>query len=274
MQNLKGKSEPAHLLQQTESEIDFAKLYDEHAEYSARRKNGSIEQQQIEIEVSQFKLPNLTKLLPQDFLPQRVIEIGCATGELIANFPVSSVGERVGVDISPANIATAKVRFPSVFFHAGNFTDFANQSYDCVILSDILEHVEDDAKFLADASKLGKYVLVNLPLEDNWLNRNRNYGPDDTSGHLRKYSLDQGLDLFKRAGLKILDYQQVWIHETAADQSRHQLKIRYSGSEYSGPKTIRVLKSIVMVICKKIPSIGHRLFASNLFAIAQKDYVK
>lgn len=46
-----------------------------------------------------------------------------------------------------------------------------------VIVSDVIEHVPDDAGFLRSAAGLGQIVLVNLPLEDNWLNDRRNYGP-------------------------------------------------------------------------------------------------
>lgn len=251
--------------------VDFAKLYDDHPEYAARRVNGSYEQEKITIEVNKFKLPNLASLLQHGWLPRRVIEIGCATGELIADFPVSTDGQRVGVDLSDANIVSARERFLGVEFHAGDFTGLSLQVSDCVILSDILEHVEDDAIFLSKAASLGKFVLVNLPLEDNWLNRNRNYGVHDDSGHLRKYTLGQGLDLFKDANLKVLQYRQVWAHETNVLNECRQLHRRYFGTEYSGNIAIRMLKRLVMQLACTLRPIGRRLFASNLFVIAQNN---
>ena len=251
--------------------VDFAKLYDTHAEYVARRVDGSFEQQQIAIEVARFKLPNLTSLLPHGFVPRRVIEIGCATGELIAGFPIAVGGRRVGVDISASNIAAAQARFPAVTFHAGSFTDLTAQEFDCVILSDLLEHVENDAGFLADAARLGRYVLVNLPLENNWLNRTRAYGPDDASGHLRSYSLEQGLDLFSRAGLKVIDQRRVWVFESGVELERRQLRKRHFGVEYNGGFATRMLKRTVMQLAYVLPPLGRRLFASNLFVIAQKN---
>jgi SAM-dependent methyltransferase len=84
--------------------VDFAKLYDEHADYTARRREGSFAQAQIALEVAEFKVPNLVRLLPSGYRPRRILEIGCATGELIAGFPVAAGGDRVGVDISASNV--------------------------------------------------------------------------------------------------------------------------------------------------------------------------
>jgi len=251
--------------------VDFAGLYDDHVEYSARRVRGSFEQEKVAIEVAAFKVPNLVRLLPRGWTPRRVLEIGCATGELIAAFPVAPDGHRVGIDISQSNISSARERFSAVEFHAGNFTNLSMPGFDCVILSDILEHVEDDVRFLADAACLGEYVLVNLPLEDNWINRNRNYGIDDASGHLRKYSLEQGLDLLKHAGLDVLEYHRIWAHETTVLRECRQLRHRHFGAEYSGGTAARVLKRMVMQLACAFPPIGRRLFPSNLFAIAQKS---
>ncbi|MBU0466038.1 MAG: class I SAM-dependent methyltransferase [Proteobacteria bacterium] len=251
--------------------VNFGVLYDNHPKYIARRVDGSYEQEQIALEVTGFKVPNLTRLLPRGWTPRRVLEIGCATGELIAAFPVAPDGHRVGVDISASNISSACVRFPSVEFHAGNFTNLSLQKFDCVILSDILEHVKDDVHMLAAAACLGQYVLVNLPLEDNWINRSRAYGVDDTSGHLRKYSLEQGLDLFKYADLQVLGYNRIWMHETAVACETRQLRRHYFGVEYNGRFGIRVLKRMVMQLVCVLPSLGRSLFSSNLFAIAQKS---
>jgi SAM-dependent methyltransferase len=251
--------------------VDYAVLYDVHADYAARRTLGSFEQEQINIEVADFKLPNLVNLLPPGWLPGSVLEIGCATGELIAAFPVAIGGLRVGVDISAENLLAARQRFPSVTFVDGNFTELRHPQFACVILSDVLEHVEDDVSFLRSAAAMGRYTLVNLPLEDNWLNRGRAYGPHDLSGHLRKYSLRQGLELFSHAGLTVLSYRRVWIHETDVDTKRRQLRVRHFGQAYSGRAGTRFLKRALVSACGSLQSLGRRMFASNLFAIATRD---
>ena len=121
------------------------------------------------------------------------------------------------------------------------------------------------------ASQCARYTLVNLPLEDNWLNRNRAYGPDDASGHLRRYSLQQGLALFPRAGLKVMSYQQVWIHETSVDSDRRRLRRHHFGQAYAGSLATRALKRSVSAAAHIARPLGRRLFASNLFALAVKE---
>ncbi|RZL68402.1 MAG: class I SAM-dependent methyltransferase [Variovorax sp.] len=250
--------------------IDYSALYDGHPEYVARRQQGSIEQMQIDLEVRLFKLPNLLRLVPQSRELRRVLEIGCATGELIAGVPVTTNGSRVGIDISVANVEAARTRFPEIEFYCGDLCEFRDPGFDAVILSDVLEHVPNDQEFLRVAARVGEVVLVNLPLEDNWLNRNRGYGPDDVSGHLRKYSLADGLELFERAGLEILGYSQVWLHETPADAACRALRRERVGHAFSGAWPTRVAKQAVTTIARSFPIFGRRLFSSNLFAAACK----
>jgi SAM-dependent methyltransferase len=247
--------------------VDYAALYDAHPEYAARRDAASFERQQVDLEVRHFKLPHLLALLQGQALGS-VVEIGCATGELIAAFPLAEGGRRLGLDISARNIAAARERFPEVDFQTGDFRQLALPAFDAVVLSDVLEHVPDDAAFLADAAKLAPRVLVNLPLEDNWLNRRRAYGPDDVSGHLRAYSLAQGLDLVARAGLKTLNWQQVWIHETPAEGLRRELRRRRFGQAYAGGPLGRRLRQAVFAGASAIRPLGRALFASNLFVLA------
>ena len=251
--------------------VDFAALYDRHGEYTARRVAGSFEQAQVLLEATGFKIPHLLGVLPQGHVLTSVLEIGCATGELISNFPVAPGGQRVGCDISPANVRAAAARYPDVQFFAGDFAHMPMVQFDAVVLSDVLEHVDDDAGFLRSAAQRARYTLVNLPLEDNWLNRNRAYGPNDVSGHLRRYSLKQGLALFPRAGLRVLSHRQVWIHETSVDSERRRLREQHFGQAFAGSLPTRWLKQGVVAATRVVRPLGQRLFASNLFALAVKE---
>lgn len=250
--------------------VDFAALYDAHAEYVSRRVAGSFESRQIEIEVQGFKLPHLVALLPGDYRPASVLEIGCATGELIATFPVAPGGRRIGNDISAENIAAARARHPGTEFVAGDFRAIAPRAAECVILSDVLEHVEDDAGFLRDAGRLAtRYVLVNLPLEDNWTNSRRRYGPDDASGHLRKYSLAQGMALVQSFDGRLVTWTQDWVHEGAAHEQRKELRREVTGHRYGGSAPVRVVKALVEAAARHVRPFGRRLHPSNLFALLE-----
>jgi SAM-dependent methyltransferase len=250
-------------------QTDYAALYDGHPEYEARRQSDSFERMWVDTVVRYFKLPYLLNLAG-DWRPRTVLEIGCATGELIARFPVLDGGCRTGVDISECNIEIARQRFPQVSFVAGDFRHLNLEQADALILSDVLEHVPDDTAFLEDAGHLGRRVLINLPLECNWLNRGRPYGPQDASGHLRAYTLEQGLALIERAGLRIERWQRIWFHETLAESHSRALRRQYMGQAYAGGALGRELRRAAYVLARMARPVGRRLFPSNLFAVAER----
>ena len=190
----------------------------------------------------------------------------------MAAFPAPVGARKVGFDISPENVACARSRHPGIEFCNSDFREFEGAA-DIVVLSDVLEHVPDDCGMLRDAGRLGRLVLVNLPLEDNWLNRARAYGPDDVSGHLRRYSLDEGLALVEAAGLQALQWRQVWIHETECDEERRRLRRQALGSAFSGGRMVAAVKRCVWSAATLMRPVGRRLFASNLFVSASRRAV-
>jgi SAM-dependent methyltransferase len=244
-------------------------LYDDNPEYVARRDASSHSARQIDLEVRRFKVAGLLAVLPPDFGYRRVTEIGCATGELLAAFPGRDGTDTVkkGFDISPLNVAAARSRYPHIEFVAGDFRASEDRA-DIVILSDILEHVPDDVGFLRAAALRGAVVLINLPLEVNWLNARRKYGLQDPSGHLRTYSLQQGFDLLSAAGLEILHWRQLWSHETQYDCERRSLRRECLGHAYSGGPATRVVKGVLHTLARAAPTFGRRLYPSNLFVSA------
>ncbi len=250
-------------------EIDFSALYDEKiVEYVQRRDPDSYSARRIVLEVQEFKIPNLMSVIPIGFKYESIAEIGCATGELIATFPGANIKRRIGFDLSKKNIATAKARFPGTTFCSDDFRSFP-EHFDIVILSDILEHVPDDAQFLRDAAKLGKLILVNLPLEKCLTNLCRNYGPEDSSGHLRKYSFVDGMKLFEEAGLAVLELQRTWVLESRYELQRQQLNKDMFGSEFTGSAPVRFAKRTVFNFCIAVQIVGRVIFPSNLFASAK-----
>lgn len=253
---------------------DFASLYDEHDDYIDRRDPNSYSAKEIELEAREFKVPNLLRVMPDGLKVASVIEIGSATGEVLAAFPdkLGDSGKRIkktGFDISPLNVAAARARYPEIEFLDRDFREYAGKS-DVVILSDIVEHVPDDVGFLNQASALASIVLLNLPLEDNWTNRNRAYGVDDVSGHLRAYSLSDGFALVEAAGLEVLNWTQIWSHETDFDVRRRELKREYFGLVHSGPAPLRALKAGIYHSARLLKPFGRRLFPSNLFLSARR----
>lgn len=234
-------------------------------EYVCRRDPASYETKRIELEVKYFKIPNLVEVLPKEFKYTSVAEIGCATGELIGTFPGSDIKRRVGFDISPLNILSARKKFSQVTFYNNDFR-LSAEKFDLVILSDILEHVENDIEFLQAAGKMGKLVLVNLPIEKCLVNLFRNYGFDDPSGHLRSYSLEDGLQLFEKADLLTLKYAQKWSLESDYELLRQKLNEEVKGSRFSGDFWQQKIKASIFMLIYHFRSLERFIFSSNLFA--------
>jgi hypothetical protein len=123
----------------------------------------------------------------------------------LARFPIETpLSKRVGIDISEKNIDSAKKRYPEINWYCGSIMDISyNNKFDLVILSDILEHVEKDFELLKEVSDLSKVLLVNIPMEKCYMNRKREYGQNDVSGHLRAYDYKDVIQLIKKADLTI-----------------------------------------------------------------------
>ena len=246
--------------------VDFRALYDgKIAEYIERRDPNSYSAQRIALEVREFKIPNLVSVLPPNFTYNTIAEVGCATGELIATFPGVDIRRRVGFDLSRLNIESARKRFPNTTF-VTDPEQFYRDQYDLLILSDILEHVPDDTQMLREASKVAKILLINLPLEKCLTYLFRRYGPDDPSGHLRWYSLSDGLRLFASADLRVIAHTRVWVMETRYELMRQELNRQLLGAPFSGGRITRGGKRLFFTFCNSFQPVGRLVFPSNLFA--------
>ena len=77
-----------------------------------------------------------------------ILEIGCGFGEYIGLFN----SKLYGTDISINALNKAKIFNPNVnFFQAnGEKLPVKDSSFDCILLPDIIEHVEDDQALLKE----------------------------------------------------------------------------------------------------------------------------
>lgn len=81
----------------------------------------------------------------------KVLEIGTATGEILAA-TAPSVG--VGIDISPEMIKKAREKFPKYNFFTAPIEDFNYpDTFDYIIMADLIDHVYDVVRVLESAHK-------------------------------------------------------------------------------------------------------------------------
>lgn len=153
----------------------------------------------------QFFIDNLS---PDDM----VLDIGCGNGAVA--FDVSDrAKEVVGIDISSNNILRAQSKYvkDNLKFINGDALDYNfDKQFDKIILSNVLEHIENRVDFLKGLHDVSKVILLRVPLiERDWLavykkNSSLEYRLDST--HFVEYT-EAGLkEELKRAGWKIENY--------------------------------------------------------------------
>lgn len=193
------------------NDIDFAVFYDNQPDYIAFR-NDEEKQKEYKILVD-WKVRKLSGVIPGNLKFRNILEVGCAFGVLLNNIADRlSIDARTGIDISGENIKAARILYPRCEFYKGTLDDYVkersliqkNNKLDLIVLSDIIEHIPDDLAFLKLVREVSEYVVVNLPLEKSFKNRNRKYGINDPSGHLQSYDKKIARKLFKDAGFLLI----------------------------------------------------------------------
>ena len=96
----------------------------------------------------------------------RILDLGCGAGWLSAILGL--FGPTVGVDLSESAIQSAQERYPHVQFLQADLFDweFLPDAFDIVVSQEVIEHVEDQARYLHiawDALRPGGYLILTTP---------------------------------------------------------------------------------------------------------------
>jgi ubiquinone/menaquinone biosynthesis C-methylase UbiE len=114
---------------------------------------------------------------------------------------------------------------PEIDFVHGDFMKVDAQSVDLIIFSDVVEHVEDDKKFMEKCARCGKYGLFKIPIEDSLyiklqIATGRRFppGPNHPSGHVHDYTYNEAIALvekyFSILSVEYPDYTEVVPRDT------------------------------------------------------------
>lgn len=125
-----------------------------------------------------------------------VLDVGCGHGEV--SFDVAQKAAKVvGIDISPKHITIAqkKYQWENLEFVVGDaITYHWSQTFDVVILSNVLEHIKQRPEFLRRLARVAPKILIRVPmLTRDWLtvykkNEGLEYRLDNT--HYIEYTLE------------------------------------------------------------------------------------
>lgn len=162
---------------------------------------------------------------------KRVLDVGCAAGELGLALKQAGAREVVGIEASPAAAALAQEKLDRVIVGDAQAADWplAESSFDYIIFADVLEHLADpwsalaafsrylqaDGRIIASLPNLRFYSIIARLIFNRW--GYRESGILDQT-HLRFFTLPTIRELFARAGLRIETVERKY--RLFEDQSR------------------------------------------------------
>ena len=159
------------------------------------------------------KVASLQAVLAQARLrPRSLLELGCGTGAVICECQRRGVADELtAMDYSEEAIAYLAAHSRGIRCVQADITATGvdlGGPYDVVVVSHVLEHLEDPLAFLRSllAHVQFRYLVAEVPLEDLWAARLKGLVRDRTNnaaGHVQFYTRRSFRELVAHAGLVI-----------------------------------------------------------------------
>lgn len=157
--------------------------------------------------------PGLVTKLLAPAVRGRVLEVGIGGGPLTEKLKKARGVEVYGVDISTLLLEKARQRGAVPIAAAGEFLPLKKNSFDSAVSLDMLGHIENPEKVLAEmrrALKPGGRLVINVGEKGPW---------SETSGGtgvlgFRSFDRDEVRRMFRRSGLRIEEIKRVKIVPT------------------------------------------------------------
>ncbi|MEK9169958.1 MAG: class I SAM-dependent methyltransferase [Patescibacteria group bacterium] len=122
--------------------------------------------------LQRFLIENFYQTLLQiisDLKPKTILDAGCGEGFTLARLKNNRIGERLeGIEYSLEAISLGKKMYPSISIKQGDIyaLPYNDNSFDLVICSEVLEHLEHPEKALTEVIRVSKkYCLLSVPNE-------------------------------------------------------------------------------------------------------------
>lgn len=117
------------------------------------------------------KVENIVELC-RSLQKERVLEIGAGEGSILNRLSEIEFGESLfAVEISETGVETILRRRINRLVECRKFdgysVPYSDNYFDLAILSHVVEHVEHPRQLLYEASRVARFVFVEVPLEDN-----------------------------------------------------------------------------------------------------------
>ncbi len=129
--------------------------------------------------------------------PTSILELGCGTGSILRNLEKRKIGaELFGIDFSSDAIQYLKSMSNTIHCAVGDITDsineFGRRSYDVILISHTLEHLERPIELLESIKQLNfNFLICEVPLEDLFFGKLKaviNDRTKNSAGHVQFFS--------------------------------------------------------------------------------------
>ncbi len=204
------------------------------------------------------KVNNIVTLCNQ--YPHRIVlEVGSGEGSILKRLSALAFAEELySLEISKTAVETIRKRniksLVDCKLFDGYNIPYEDNKFDLCILSHMVEHLEYPRKMLYEASRVAKYVFVEVPLEDH-IRMKSEFIPDKV-GHINFYSPKTFKRLVQTCDLEILSFS---ISIPSYRVFRYSL----------GRKAALVYLPLKLAL-RFIPNVATLLFTYNCFLVCKK----
>ncbi|HTE22516.1 MAG TPA: class I SAM-dependent methyltransferase [Candidatus Limnocylindria bacterium] len=146
-----------------------------------------------------YNILNLIQTIPV----KTFADVGCGAGELACSLAQRGY-KGVGIDFSDDALAVANgirkergLTTKQLSFNKGSLSVLPKKS-DLIICCEVIEHLEDDNKFLQDVKKYGDYFIFSVPARMQWFDQF-----DEKVGHFRRYEKGELIKQLEKHGYVI-----------------------------------------------------------------------
>lgn len=166
--------------------------------------------------------------------PKSILDAGCGRGFYSSSFcEIKNINKIVGIDLREKYLEKARrfIKDPRLTFQQADIykLPFKENTFDCIVSSEVMEHLPDDVtalKALHKITKKGGTLIISVPNANypflwdplNWLleklfhthvNKDIWWLAGIWADHVRLYSLDQITKAAKNAGWKVVTTKSV-----------------------------------------------------------------
>ncbi len=202
------------------------------------------------------KTDNLESLLG-DRQVSSVLEVGCGTGSVLAEVVRRGIGNRhVGIDVAdPGEHLDRDATGLDLRCYDGSRLPFADDSFELVYASHVVEHVPDPRGFLKELGRVSsRYLYVEVPCEMTVRANPSAIQSALKIGHINAYTPDYFMVLLQTAGMNVSDLR-LFDHSRAVHNFGRQ------------PWKGRLMQAVRGTMLSVNPSLAAKLFCYHCGAL-------